>query len=216
MPAPRPQSPPDPAALPGPSPGILIAVWLALMATGFTALQTYSQTPGLSNPSPPQWPAGDVIAIEPGRFTLVMLAHPLCPCTQASMEELDRLLVQAREAMDAHVVFLEWPENPGVPPTPPMSGWNDSDLVQRAGRIPGVTLHPDPGGELAHRFGARTSGHAMLYGPSGRLLFQGGLTASRGHAGPSRGTEAIRAHLLSTPKADRQSDVFGCPLEDPL
>ncbi|HLB76837.1 MAG TPA: hypothetical protein VJO72_07370, partial [Candidatus Dormibacteraeota bacterium] len=47
----------------------------------------------------------------------------------------------------------------------------------------------------------------------GRLLFQGGITATRGHEGDSFGQERI-ASLLTTGAADRaDAPVFGCALE---
>ena len=61
---------------------------------------------------------------------------------------------------------------------------------------------------------AETSGYVVVYSPSGELLFHGGITAGRGHAGDNSGEQAILS-LLSTHEAPtRQTRVFGCALLD--
>ena len=58
----------------------------------------------------------------------------------------------------------------------------------------------DISGDEARRFGAATSGEALLYSPSGKLLFHGGITPSRGHEGGSVGRDAlVRCVLDGTP-----------------
>jgi hypothetical protein len=70
----------------------------------------------------------------------------------------------------------------------------------------------DPDGVEARRFGAETSGHTQLFGTSGRLLFSGGITASRGHAGSNTGESAIIALVNNQTPARTQTLVFGCSL----
>jgi hypothetical protein len=64
----------------------------------------------------------------------------------------------------------------------------------------------------AGRFGAETSGHTLLYGADGRLLFSGGITASRGHAGENAGESAIIALVNHQTPLRSQTLVFGCSL----
>jgi hypothetical protein len=73
----------------------------------------------------------------------------------------------------------------------------------------------DPDGEEARRFGASTSGQTLLYSGKGRLLFNGGITASRGHIGPNDGWDAV-VSLLQTGTAKHQTTpVFGCSMLGP-
>ena len=63
-----------------------------------------------------------------------------------------------------------------------------------------------------------TSGQVLLYQPSGRLAFSGGITPARGHSGDNPGSDAV---LSLVRREARQADgvpvtcrVFGCPLFD--
>ena len=70
-------------------------------------------------------------------------------------------------------------------------------------------------GREAARFGAATSGQTFLYDARGGLLFSGGITGARAHAGDNAGRSAVVTLLNGTggPAAPRTS-VFGCPLFD--
>src|SRR5207248_10565652 len=115
--------------------------------------------------------------------TLVMFAHPRCPCTRASIEELNRLLARCQGKLATRVLFFQ-PSN--YPPE-----WSRGSLWKSAEAIPGVIAQRDLDGLEARRFGAETSGFVVLYSASGHLLFRGGITGSRGHAGDNTGMEAI-------------------------
>jgi hypothetical protein len=93
------------------------------------------------------------------------------------------------------------------------AGWEETEVVRRAREIPGTTVVSDLDGTKAALFGAGTSGQAMLYDVQGRLLFNGGMTASRGHIGDNAGVQRI-ASWVTTGKADRDSSlVYGCALQ---
>lgn len=136
--------------------------------------------------------------------TLIMLAHPHCPCTRASVSELANVMARVQGKVRAYVLFLK--------PHDSDHSWDDTDLRRSAAAIPGVAVLSDIDGVEAKRFGAETSGHTMLFNPSGRLLFSGGITESRGHAGGNAGESAI-VSLVNTHTADRATTfVFGCSL----
>jgi hypothetical protein len=178
--------------------------WLGAVATGLFILWQYESRPAPDGAPPPQWPAGSALSRPTLRPTLLLFAHPHCPCTRASLEELTVLMTRVRERLDVHVVFAE-PD--GVP-----EGWSRSPLWDRANGIPGVRLVNDAGGAEAERFGTLASGHALLYGTDGALLFSGGLTTSRGHIGDNPGRAAIVALLSGERPAHRHTPVFGCLL----
>ena len=136
----------------------------------------------------------------------MMFVHPRCPCSRASVGELARLLVQDRGLGSVHVLFIN---PPGMSPD-----WARTVLWEQAALIPGVTVQLDQNGVEAKRFGVETSGQTLLYDASGQLLFEGGITISRGHSGDSPGRSAVLA-LLSEGNAElSQTPVFGCPLFD--
>ncbi|MFO0864756.1 MAG: hypothetical protein U0744_08910 [Gemmataceae bacterium] len=70
----------------------------------------------------------------------------------------------------------------------------------------------DPEGVEASLFGAETSGHVMLFDPSGHRRFHGGITASRGHAGENMGRQKIIAIVRGESTARDEFPVFGCRL----
>jgi hypothetical protein len=181
-------------------------VWLAALGVGFAALLAYKNTPGADDVDghPGRWPAGTTVPRDPSRHTLVMFAHPRCPCTEASVTELGRVMSELSGHVSAVVVVVALE---GVD-----EGWDSVSLAGRAGRIPGVTVVRDPDGREATRFGALTSGLVMLYDAGGTLQFSGGITASRGHEGDSFGERRV-VSLVKTGTADRRdSPVFGCGL----
>ena len=85
---------------------ILIAgtVWLSLVVTGMAMIIRYANVPGASGVKPVNWPADSQIALDANRFTLVMFAHPHCPCTRASLGELEQLTLE-HSGIENNVLF---------------------------------------------------------------------------------------------------------------
>jgi hypothetical protein len=131
-----------------------------------------------------------------------MLAHPRCPCTRSSLAELARLT--ARGDADVWVLFLR--------PEGATAGWEKTGLWDTAAAIPGVQVLADADGTAARAFGAETSGHVLFYDATGALRFSGGITAARGHEGPSAGGDSILAALRGNAPAQDHTPTFGCPL----
>jgi hypothetical protein len=185
---------------------IFAAFWVCVVAAGLAIITRYENTPGKAEPAPPDWPASSRIPPPRGHPLLVLFAHPHCPCTRATMGELARIMAQCEGKLDASVVFFS--------PEISTPGWELTPLRREAAAIPGVRVLDDKAGREAHRFGAETSGQTMLYDGSGRLLFSGGITASRGHSGDNAGRNAI-VSLLNSGRADRDNTpAFGCSLLD--
>jgi len=178
--------------------------WVVAVAVGLTVLWDYENAPGIAAEPPAHWPAGSALRHIPGVPTLVMLVHPHCPCSRASLEELDRLMADLPSVLIAHVLFVK---PPGVP-----ADWEQTDLWRRAASIPGVSLTRDADGVEAQRFDAATSGQTVVYDGDDRLLFSGGITAARGHEGDNPGRTAILSLLTSTGGERRSTPVFGCSL----
>jgi hypothetical protein len=183
------------------------ALAIAIVA-GMAILWRYALTPGVAGAPPAFWPARSRLARKAGDLTLVMVVHPHCSCSRASIEELAGLMERARGRLDAKVIFIE---PPGFD-----DRWARTDLWQSATAIHRVSTMIDDGRE-ARLFGAATSGQTMVYGGDGRLLFSGGITAVRGHYGDNAGASAIAA-LLTRPATHGGGDrtaVYGCTLFAP-
>src|SRR5688572_7983088 len=73
----------------------LTILWGVFVGFGFRGLWAYESRPGAAATPPLQWPAASSIQRVEGTPTLVMLAHPHCPCTRASIEELNRIMAHA-------------------------------------------------------------------------------------------------------------------------
>ena len=181
-------------------------VWALAVGAGFIGLWRYKSLPGESGAGPESWPSASRISRPHDRATLVMFAHPRCPCSRASVTELGRLMARFDGRLAGYVVFAR-PADVG-------EDWDHTELRKRAEAIPGVSVLSDDGGLEAARFHVLTSGAAVLYDAGGGLLFSGGITAARGHEGDSFGIQRISS-LLTTGKADRpDAPVFGCALEE--
>lgn len=186
---------------------LVVAVWALSVGSGMAALWGYASAPGLPAHPPATWPDESRMERQPGRATLLLFAHPHCPCTRATIGELARLMAPARERVAVHVLFTK-PPGAG-------DGWERTDLWDGAAAIPGVTVVRDDGGIEARRFGVATSGQALLYEADGRLRFAGGITSARGHEGDSMGRSAILTLLVDGRAERAESPVFGCALHDP-
>ncbi len=181
----------------------LCGLWLIAVGLGFCVILNYQSTAGYAGVAPRQWPPSAQIPLDRQRDTLVMFAHPRCPCTRASIEELNRLMGRSQGKVAACVLFLK--------PDGFSGDWTHTDLWRSVTAIPGVQTREDLDGSQARLFGAETSGQVLLYDTQGRLLFQGGITGSRGHAGDNAGEEAVLSRL-SGRAALSQTPVYGCSL----
>ena len=177
---------------------------LAAITIGGARLWRFDNTPG-ANPEPPsEWPTASSLHFDSDRFTLVLFAHPRCPCTRASIESLDQIMKRCEGRLTAYVQFVR-PQS--CPPD-----WERTELWESASAIPGVTVMADKSGEEASLFHAKTSGHAFLYDPRGQLCFSGGITPDRGHVGTCSGQEAVVDAVKGNGREPKHTPVFGCPL----
>src|SRR5437868_14711201 len=70
---------------------LLSITWVATVALGLRVLFNYENTPGTVGASPQAWPTAQIERAT-DRPTLVMVAHPHCPCTKASVGELAKIM----------------------------------------------------------------------------------------------------------------------------
>jgi hypothetical protein len=180
-------------------------VWLAAVGAGFTFLLDYSVQAGAPAVAPPAWPSASRIPAPAGHYVLVMTVHPHCPCSRASVTELNNLMALLRHDNVKGYVLA-------VKPAEFTDEWMRTESIRSAERIPGITTLVDVDGVESGRLGAQTSGQVLLYDSAGRLAFAGGLTPDRGHLGDSPGRHRI-VSLVKTGASDaKESKVFGCAL----
>ncbi|HVX10580.1 MAG TPA: hypothetical protein VHC22_05330 [Pirellulales bacterium] len=180
--------------------------WLTAVLAGLAAMIDRDVTPGEGAAPPSAYPREVLAPAATDRPTLLMFAHPRCPCTLASLNELRQILQTCPDAADVRIYFRT--------PATPSHEWMQTELWQEAAALPDTTLVADTDGTIAKRFGVATSGHVLLYGTHGELRFSGGITGARGHAGDNAGRSAVVAILSGTSTVGQRSSTFGCPLFD--
>ncbi|MCC6574583.1 MAG: hypothetical protein IT462_12430 [Planctomycetes bacterium] len=177
-------------------------VWLIVIGGGIAIVFSKDFSPGVRGNTPQSRPAATADLPNKRGATLTMFFHPQCVCSRASMAELERLLPKVRREVEVVLVFVR--------PSSCKAGWERTDLWERATKVPGVTVLCDVDGVMAGRFGAMTSGHAVVYSEHGMLMYSGGITPGRGHEGDNAGAEAVLASLNGEDPAVSQAPVFGC------
>ena len=180
---------------------VLLWLLLALLALGW--IEKTDTVAGTAAHPPAQFQKLGTLTFDAAKPTLIMLVHPQCPCSRASLTELNRLAALCPGKAAIFVLLLR--------PTGCPEAFADTDLRRQASAIPGVSVKTDENGRWAERFGAATSGETLLYAPNGRLLYHGGLTGSRGHEGDNAGLSAVVAHLRGE-TGPTEAPVYGCPM----
>ena len=182
---------------------VIAIVWCGLALAGAAGLWRYKTTPGHAATAPPTWPAGS-IARDANRPTLVVFVHPQCGCSVSTIEELTKLMTALRERLVVDVVVFR--------PTGAPEDWERTAVVSNAAAVPGIRVLTDLDAEEATRFGVFVSGQALLYDVTGRMVFHGGLTYARGHAGDNAGITAVREWVTTGHSDTAETPVFGCYL----
>jgi hypothetical protein len=179
-----------------------LIVWIAVAVAGWYGISAYGfkGDPQATTGIVRHWPADSTIARMTGRPTLVLFLHPKCPCSRATVAELERLPVLVpSDALPDICVVAAAPRSTG-------DLWWSSPFLERAARLPNAHLVRDPGGVETELFGVRISGTVLLFDPAGNRLYAGGVTMSRGHAGDNVGLQAVTDLLV-----DHDADVSSIP-----
>jgi hypothetical protein len=184
---------------------VLSIVWISGIASGFWMLTDYDVRPADNGTAPRQWPATSRIRRSESHPTLLMFLHPRCPCSRASLAELERVLETTSDGISAHVLFIR--------PANVKDDWMDTALRRWAAQIPGVEISEDNQERESRLFGASISGQTLLYDAAGRLEYSGGITGSRGHFGANPSSDQVLSLLqVTTSQAAMINPVYGCPL----
>jgi hypothetical protein len=181
---------------------LALIIWVSFVGWGWMALSRYENTPGPADAPRQQWPEITSIHRVAGLPTLVIFLHPHCPCSRASVAQLSKIITHAHDKVRVQAVFVKLPEL--------SENVEETNLYKNALRIPGVQVMIDEGGVEAKNFKARVSGQVVLYDGSGQLVFNGGITSSRGHEGDNVGQDAIIGFLTKGVITRRETPFFGC------
>jgi hypothetical protein len=182
---------------------VAAVLWAATVAASYRAIRRFESTPGLAAIASKSWPMRSTVPRERGQWTLVMLVHPHCSCSRASVKELEAVLEKAPHSVRSYVLVYRPHEFP--------AGWERSDVTAAAGRLHRTRVLIDEDGREARLFGGFTSGQTFLYDGDGRLRFEGGITLLRGHAGLNSGRAGI-IRIANAQSGTGTHPVFGCSI----
>ncbi len=177
-----------------------------IVVLGARSTLRYDASAGTPATPPAEWPSASSI-VRPMTFTLVLLAHPDCPCTRASLTELERIMARIPGNIAAFVLFTK--------PEATAADTQTSELWRKACAIPGVSVRFDDGAKDTRLFGGHVSGETILFDPDGHLAFTGGITETRGHEGDNPGAEGVIRRVRGETQGLIRTPVFGCSLENP-
>ncbi len=183
-----------------------LTIWGIATLFGFAVMLAYANSAGPVTEARSTWPTDSRLRADSARANLVLLIHPRCPCSRATLGELQEILRLYRGRVTTHVVFLK--------PRQFSDEWVKTDLWHSVAEMPEVRVSFDEDGLEARRFGATTSGHVALFDDSGRLMFHGGITVSRGHRGDNVGRRKVIDLLTGATAEPAEHPVFGCSLFD--
>jgi hypothetical protein len=178
-------------------------IWAATVGAMYQAVRHFETTPGRGAASRTMWPARSRIAPERDRWTLVMLIHPHCSCTRASLQELERIIEMSGPSLQPYVLVYR--------PADFQTGWEKTETFEAAKRLQRARVIVDADGAEARLFGGFTSGQTFLYDREGALRFSGGITSLRGHAGVNRGSMDV-VDIVHAKARQGTHPVFGCAI----
>jgi hypothetical protein len=182
---------------------VAATIWVGTVAASYRVIQRFETTPGRAAAAPKSWPAESSLARNHDAPTLVMLVHPQCSCTRASLAELQAVIEKSPRTLLTYVVVYR--------PRQEKPGWEQTDVYTAATRLRGARVIVDEDGREAKHFGTFTSGQTFLYDAAGTLRFEGGITMLRGHAGLNSGrADVIR--IANGESGKGSHPVFGCSI----
>jgi hypothetical protein len=178
-------------------------VWAATVGAMYQSIRRFETTPGHAAAALASWPVRSRINRGPDPWTLVMLIHPHCGCSRASIQELERIVETSGPSLKTWVLVYR--------PADFAAGWEKTEVVDAARHVQRARVVIDTDGREARLFGGFTSGQTFLYDGEGKLRFSGGVTSLRGHAGVNRGSMDI-VDIVHSRAAQGGHPVFGCAI----
>lgn len=182
----------------------LMALWGTTVLGCVIAMTAYSNLPGLQQNTSSTWPVDSAIKLDSDVPTILLFLHPKCPCSLATVRELQRGLGNDSQAISIRIGLFC--------PVGRDDSWTDTQLKANAEQAFQGSTFVDREGAEATRFGAITSGQVFAFSPAGECLFRGGATSARGHEGHNLGVQALQQIVAGKPTSCTTTPVFGCPI----
>ena len=177
----------------------LLLAWAGLVVGGFALLIRYESTAAPARPAR----AANRLFTNSDHSTLVIGLHPHCPCSKATVAELNKVLGHAPGKCELVVYAFKPKDEPAA--------WLESSTISTLKKLK-ARIEVDDDGAIARDLGLNTSGQIQLYSSQGDLLYNGGITSGRGHEGDNVGAQTV-IDLLQKGGSNRKSaPVFGCPI----
>lgn len=182
----------------------LLAIgWCAALLLVWNQLLAHTYRPANTPGAVAAWPVIDQQFDSTG-VNILVFAHPFCPCTRATLAELEDSLQRASPELKVTIVFIT-------------AGLSADDVdrsatVAAAKQFPRVALQFDPSADMAKLFGASVSGEVFVFDAAGNRVFHGGITAGRGHRGHSVSKEAFEQVIRGKYEGAGEFPLFGCRL----
>lgn len=177
-----------------------VMAWLLLAAVAWHLLFRHAYYPS-KTPRPEE----SRISVQTSNcYRVLLFAHPLCPCTRATLMELDESLARIPAKTSIKIVF----ETAGLNP----EEVSNSALVHFVKERQRIEVQFDAQGRESRRFGATVSGEVLAFDPAGRLRFRGGLTPGRGHQGDATGQAQFERIVSGSSTDFCCAPVYGCRL----
>ena len=178
-------------------------LWATTIGAMVRAIRRFESTPGRAADALQSWPSTSRIPRAPGEWRLVMLIHPHCSCSRASLSELERIIEKSPRSLRTYIVVYR--------PSDFANGWEKTDVFTSASRLPRTRIVLDQDGHEARLFHGFTSGQTYLYDGDGKLRFSGGITLLRGHAGFNSGSAEVM-NIVRSNAGSGTHPVFGCAI----
>ena len=183
---------------------LMFLLWLGLIAGGYAWSLRYGFATGKALEAPLVLPSSLGLPSPLPRAQLFLALHPHCPCSRATVAELAKIISQTADSRDITVLMYKPASQP--------DSWLNGSLLDDCRRM-NCRIRPDPDGLLAASLGGFTSGNVVLYDVNGKLRYQGGITASRGHEGDNLGELAVVEAIHGRGLRLQSLPVFGCAIQ---
>lgn len=191
----------------------LLLFWSFLVVLGYGAMVFYSAAPAKSSAGVGHFPlvnsmSANPLSLRTDGLTLITFLHPQCPCSRATVSELQNLLNRKPGLENVPLSTFAVVSRP--------SGCTESfaqgAIADSLKDIANLTVVIDKDDIESQRFGAVTSGQTLLFDKTGKCIFNGGITRARGEIGENAGVDALLT-LFAGNRNVHKTPVFGCSLE---
>lgn len=183
---------------------LVLILWLAVIGCGFAIILDHEFKASSKATQIRHWPPNTKLTLDSELDTLLIFIHPHCPCSRASLAELNRLLTSFHHKLNTIVLFSK--------PDGKDDSWVKGDLWNQAQRLPNTQVYLDDNNTESQKFITNTSGEILLFRKDGILIYHGGITASRGHEGDNKGKSLISKYLKTGKIPKEEGEAFGCIL----